>query len=192
VGEISQNHQLQTLSWSLPQHFAHHRRSNTLKIRTDGIQRRMAKPLVWPNHLWFPSAPSSSSSNDGLYNTTLNSLTLEFKQIACSSLNLNSINHANSPCALHALLWINLHTLYSSHSFKFLWTYILIGTPCYLNNWLMWYDWMNGTMLFFAKYLGFLLKKIINSLSPQINKILPKPKLDIHAQTFICSLTLLW
>ena len=40
--------------------------------------------------------------------------------------------------------------------------------PCCLSNWLMWYDWMNGTMLFFAKYLGFLLKKIINSLSPQI------------------------
>jgi len=50
---------------------------------------------------------------------------------------------------------------------------------------------MNGTMLFFAKYLGFLLKKIINSLSPQINEILPKPNLDFPAQTFICSLTLL-
>jgi len=120
-----------------PLHVAHHRRSNTLKIRTDGIQRRIAEPLVWPNHLWFPSAPSCSSSNDGLYNTTLNSLTLEFKQIACSSLNLNSINHANSPCALHALPWINLHTLYSSHSFMFLWTSIFIGTPCDLSNWLM-------------------------------------------------------
>ena len=97
-----------------------------------------------------------------------------------------------SPCALHVLPWINLNTLYSLHSFKFLWTYILIGTPCYLSNWLMWYDWMNGTMLFFAKYLGFLFKKIINSLSPQINEILPKPKLDVHAQTFLCSLTLLW
>ena len=38
----------------------------------------------------------------------------------------------------------------------------------------------------------FFSKKIINSLSPQINEILPKPKLDVHAQTFICSLTLLW
>ena len=143
VGEISQNHQFQTLSWSLPQHVAHHWRSNTLKIRTDGIQCRMAKPLVQPNHLWFPSAPSSSSSNDGFHNPTLKLLPnyLEFNDFICWTLNLNSMNHANSPCALHALPWINLHTLYSLHSFKFLWTYILIGTPCYLSNWLMWYDW---------------------------------------------------
>ena len=103
------------------------------------------------------------------------------------------MNHANSPCALHALPWINFYTLYSSHSFLFLWTSIFIGTPCYLSNWLMWYNWMNGTMLFLAKYLGFLFKKkIINSLSHQINEFLPMPKLDVHAQTFICSLTLLW
>ena len=152
----------------------------------------------WPN-LWFDQTTSDFPQLPLLPLQMMvctilpsNSLTLEFKQIVCWSLNLNSMNHANSPCALHALPWINLHTLYSLHSFKFLWTYILIGTPCYLSNWLMWYDWMNGTMLFLAKYLGFLFKKIINSLSPQINEILPKPKLDVHAQTFICSLTLLW
>ena len=50
---------------------------------------------------------------------------------------------------------------------------------------------MNGTMLFFAKYLGFFSKKIINSLSPQINEILPKPKLDFDDQTLVRSLTLL-
>ena len=72
-------------------------------------------------------------------------------------------NKLNEPClspyALLALPRINLHTLYSLHSFYFLWTIIFTGTPCYLSNWLMWYDWMNGTMLFLAKYLEFVFKK---------------------------------
>ena len=66
VGEISKNHQLQAHLRSLPQYVAQHRRLNTLKNRTDGNKWRMAKPLVRPNQLWFPSIPSSSSSNDGL------------------------------------------------------------------------------------------------------------------------------
>ena len=126
----------------------------------------------WSN-LWFDQTTSDFPQLPLLQTmvcTTLpsNSLTLEFKQIACCSLNLNSLNHANSPCALHALPWINLHTLYSLHSFKFLWTYIIIGTPCYLCNWLMWYDWMNGAMLFLAKYFFKNIYKKCNGLSPQI------------------------
>ena len=152
----------------------------------------------WPN-LWFDQTTSDFPQLPLLPLQTMvcstlpsNFLTIEFKQIACWSLNLNSMNHANSPCALHALLWINLHTLYSLHSFKFLWTYILIGTPCYLSNWLMWYNWMNRTMLFLAKYLGFLFKKNCHGLSPQIENSYQSQKLDFHAETLICSLTLLW
>ena len=80
-----------------------------------------------------------------------------------------------SPCALHTRSWINLHTLYSLHTFKFLWTYILIGTPCYLSNWLIWYDWMNGTMLFLAKYLRFLFKKNIKSSIACLLKLIKIP-----------------
>jgi len=66
VGETSQNHQLQTLSRSLPQHVAQHRWSST-----NGTQSRMAEPPVRPNHLWLPSVPSPSSTNDGLCNIAL-------------------------------------------------------------------------------------------------------------------------
>ena len=103
VGEISQNHQLQTLSWSLPQHVAHHRRSNTLKIRTDGIQRRMTEPLVQPNDLWFPQLPLLPLQTMVCTTLPSNSFTLEFKQIACWSLKLNSMNLCQfalcTPCA---------------------------------------------------------------------------------------------
>ena len=55
----------------------------------------------------------------------------------------------------------------------------------------IWLDEWNHALL--CKVLGiFFSKKIINSLSPQINEILPKTKLDVHAQTFISSLALLW
>ena len=75
--------------------------------------------------------------------------------------------NAKKGLALHALSWINLHTFNSLHFLWFLWTFIIIGNPCSLSNWLMWYEWMNGTMLFLAKYLGFLFKKKRNGLSPQ-------------------------
>ena len=100
--------------------------------------------------------------------------------------------NAKKGLALHALSWINLHTLYSLHSLWFLWTIIFIGNPCYLSNWRMWYDWMNGTMLFLAKYLGFLFKKKMPWLVSSNYNFLPRPKLDFHDQTLICSLTLLW
>ena len=81
----------------------------------------------------------------------------------------NSKINAKKGLALLALSWINLHTLYSLHSLWFLWTIIIIGNPCYLSNWRMWYNRMNGTMLFLANYLWFLFKnkKKHNGLSPQ-------------------------
>ena len=121
--------------------------------RSGQMESRGGWSNVWFNQTTsdFPQLPLLPLQTMVCTTLPSSSLTLEFKQIACWSLNLNSMNHANSPCVLHALPWINLHTLYFLHSFKFLWTYILIGTPCYLSNWLMWYDWMNGTMLFFSK-----------------------------------------
>ena len=91
---------------------------------------------------------------------------------------ISTPNHnAKKGLALHALSWINLHTLYALHSIWFLWTIIIIGNPCYLSNWRMWYDWMNGTMLFLAKYLGFLFKKKeAQWLVSSKYKFLPRPK----------------
>ena len=158
----------------------------------------MTKTLVQPDHLWVPSVPNSSSStSDGMCNTSLTiSLKLpkflSLNEFHCWSQKPNSKNLANPPYALQVHPWINLHTPYFLHSFSFLWTYFCIGTPCYLSNWLMWYDWMKGTMLFLAKYLGFLFKKLKKWLASSNYKFLPGPKLDFHDQTLICSLTLLW
>ena len=77
--------------------------------------------------------------------------------------------------------WINKHTLYSLHSLWFLWTIIFLGNPCYLSNWRMRYVWMNGTMLFLAKYLGFLFNIYIYKMQWLVSsnwKFLPRPKLD--------------
>ena len=145
VGEISKNHQLQAHLRSFPQYVAQHRQPNTLKNKTDGNQGRMAEPLVQPDHLWVPSSPSSSSTSDGMCNTFLTnclklSKFLSLNEFHCWSQKLNSKNLANPTYALHALSWINLHTLYSLYSFLFLWTFIFIGTPCSLSDWIMWYD----------------------------------------------------
>ena len=104
------------------------------------------------------------------------------------------MNLANPPYALHALPWIILRTLYSLLSFWFLWTYIFIGTPCYVSNWLVWYDWMNGTTLFFAKYLGFFFKKISSIASLlKLMKIPTRAKVWASCKTLCpCSLSLLW
>ena len=140
VGEIFQKHQFQSHSRCLPQHVAQYRRPNTLKNRIDQNQKRVAEPLVRPNYLWLPSAPSSSSSMMVCANTLL----ILPKFLSLNEFVLINENKLNEPCqspfAFHALPRTNLHTLYSLHSLKFLWIIIFIGNPCSLSNWLMWYD----------------------------------------------------
>ena len=158
-GEISQNHQFQIHSRSLPQTCCTSSTVQHVKEQDRRNPRRDDRAFGSTKPPMLLAVPSSSSSAmvcaTHPSQTPSNSLS---SWVIYWSLKLNSKNLANPPYALQVHPWINLHTTYSLHSFSFLWTYFCIGTPCYLSNWLMWYDWMNGTMLFLAKYLEFLKK----------------------------------
>ena len=159
------------LTWDLSPNMLHNSDGPT-RWRTGQMGTREG----WPN-FWFNQTNSNLPQFPLLTLQTMvcaNTLLLLPKFLSLNEFILITKNKLNKPCLSHfallALPWINLHTLYSLHPFYFLWTIIFIGTPCSLSDWIMWYDWMNGTMLFLAKYLKFVFKKIINSLSPQNNE----------------------
>ena len=122
VGEISQNHQFQIRSRSLPQTCCtsstvqHVKEQDRRNPRRDDRAFGSTKP---------PMASCSSLFflfSDGMCNTSLTNSPklpkfLSLIEFIYWSLKLNSKNLANPPHALHALSWINLHTHYSSHSF---------------------------------------------------------------------------
>ena len=126
VGEISQNHQFQICSRSLPQtrctsSTVQHVKEPDKRNPRDGRAFGSTKPtLTSYGSLFF-------LFSDGMCNRSFTNYLklpefLSLIELICWSQKLNSKNLANQPYSLQALPWINLHTLHSSHSF-----YVLVN-----------------------------------------------------------------